>query len=89
MRMFREWKIGLMYTLTFNLVCYQMMVYFGKLSKFYTAEVSISWRRRAHDSTCIMGSGDSHGADDVVDVDASSRTLDDDSMSLYLGYYDV
>ena len=66
-----------------------MMVYFGKPRKFYTAEVSISWRRHAHDSTYIMNGGESHGADNVVDVDAGVRTLDDDPVTMSQGYYDV
>jgi hypothetical protein len=34
-----------------------------------------------------MGGGDSHGADDVVD--ASTKTIDDDPVTMYLGYHDV
>jgi hypothetical protein len=48
---------------------------------------SILWRRRAHKSTYIMGGGDSHGADDVVD--ASTGIIDDDLVAMYLGYHNV
>jgi hypothetical protein len=41
MRMVREQKIGLMYILTVNLVCFQLIVYFEKPSEFYIVEVSI------------------------------------------------
>jgi hypothetical protein len=34
-----------------------------------------------------MGGGDSHGADDVVD--ASTETIDDDLVAMYLGYHGV
>ena len=54
---------------------------YGKPSEFHTAEVSILWRQRTHDSACITGS---HGTDDVVD--ASTETVDANSVALYLGY---
>ena len=41
MRMFQERQIGLTYTLTANLVCFQSMVYFEKPSDFHTTEISI------------------------------------------------
>ena len=53
------------------------------------SEVSILWRWRAHNFACIMGGSDSHGADGVVNDDASVRTFDDDLVAIYLGYYDV
>jgi hypothetical protein len=56
---------------------------------FILLSISILWRQRAHNSTCIMGGRDSHGADGVVNDDASAGTLDDDPVALYLGYYDV
>jgi hypothetical protein len=34
-----------------------------------------------------MGGGDSHGAGDVDD--ASTETLDDDLVAMYLGYYGI
>ena len=34
-----------------------------------------------------MGGGDSHGADDVVNVGA--ETLDDNLVAMYLGYYSI
>jgi hypothetical protein len=49
--------------------------------------VSILWRRWAHKSTCIKASGDSRGVDDVVDV--GTRTINDDPVAMYLGYYDA
>jgi hypothetical protein len=51
--------------------------------------MSILWRRRAHNSTYIMGVGDSHGANDVVNDNAGAETFDDDLVAMYLGYYDV
>jgi hypothetical protein len=33
-RMFQGWKIGFTYTLPANLVCFQLMVYFGNLVHF-------------------------------------------------------
>ena len=49
--------------------------------------VSILWRRRAYKSAYIMGGGDSRGADDVVD--ASTGTIDDDLVAMYLSYHSV
>jgi hypothetical protein len=34
-----------------------------------------------------MGSGDSHGADNVIDVGA--KTLNDNPVAMYLGYYGI
>jgi hypothetical protein len=60
-----------------------------KLISFILLSVSILWRQWAHSYAYIMGGGDSHGADDVVNVDASVETFDDDPMALYLSYFDV
>jgi hypothetical protein len=49
--------------------------------------ISILWRRRAHNFAYVMGGGDSHGTNDVVDVGA--ETLDDDPVAMYIGYYDI
>jgi hypothetical protein len=65
------------------------MNYFGKPREFNIAEVSISWKRRAHDSAYIMGGGDSHGADDIVDVHQGAGTLDDDPVAMYLSNYNI
>jgi hypothetical protein len=54
---------------------------FGKPSEFHIAEVSISWRRWAHDSACITGS---HGVNNVVD--AGIEMVYKDSVAMYLGY---
>ena len=77
----RERKIGHTYTLTANLVCFQLMVDFEKPSEFYTAKVSILQRSWAHNSTCISGF---RGTVDVVDTD--TEMVDEDSVALYLGY---
>ena len=81
MRMFQERKIRLTYTLTTNLVWFQKIILLEKPSAFYTTKVSISWRQRAHDFACIMSFRDTN---DVVD--ASTETVDEDSITLYLGY---
>jgi hypothetical protein len=31
----------------------------------------------------------SRGANDVVDVDVGTWTIDDDPVAMYLGYYDI
>jgi hypothetical protein len=36
-----------------------------------------------------MGGGDLHGADNVVNDDAGTKTFDNDPMVMYLSYYNV
>jgi hypothetical protein len=43
----------------------------------------------AYNSACIMGGGDFHGVNSVVNDDAGARTFDDDPVAMYLGYYNV
>ena len=38
----------------------------------------------AHNLTCIIGGGDSRGSDDVVDT--GTEMIDEDLVTLYLGY---
>jgi hypothetical protein len=51
--------------------------------------ISILWRRQTHNFTCILGSGDFYGANDMINDDACARTFDDDLVAIYLGYYNV
>jgi hypothetical protein len=48
---------------------------------------SILWKRWAHKSVCIIGGGDSRGADDIID--AGTGTIDDDTVAMYLSYHNV
>jgi hypothetical protein len=49
--------------------------------------ISILWRQRTHNSSCIMGGGDSYGADNVVDT--GTEIVNDDLVAMYLDYYDA
>jgi hypothetical protein len=58
-----------------------------KLVSSILLSLFILWKQQAHKSTCIMGGGDSRGADNFVDI--GTRTIDDDPVAMYLGYTDV
>jgi hypothetical protein len=55
-----------------------------KLISFILLSIYILWRRWAHNFAYIMGDGDSHGADGVVNDDVGAKTFDDDPVTIYL-----